>query len=110
MRDRAGHRTREPSRGQRQCVAIARALAGEPEFVLADEPASTLDADTGADIMRLVIDLNATGNIPMIVLTHDRELVRQCRRRTHIVAGNLHEETGTGRVVRTGNAALRCDP
>ena len=109
MKDRAGHKPRELSGGQQQRVAIARALAGEPEIVLADEPTGALDADTGEAIMRLFVDLNAEEDITMIVITHDREIARQCRRRTRIVDGELHDEAGTGRVVQTGKAALNRD-
>lgn len=109
MRDRASHKPRELSGGQQQRVAIARALAGEPEIVLADEPTGALDADTGEAIMRLFVDLNAEENITVIVITHDREVARQCRRRTRILDGELHEETGTGRIMRTGNAAVNRD-
>ena len=106
MRDRAEHKPRELSGGQQQRVAIARALAGEPEIVLADEPTGALDADTGEEIMRLFVDLNAEENITVIVISHDRTVARQCRRRTRIVDGELHEETGTDRAMVTGNAVL----
>ena len=99
MRDRANHRPRQLSGGQQQRVAIARALAGEPEIVLADEPTGALDADTGQAIMRLFVDLNAEENMTIIVITHDRDIARQCSRRTRIVDGGLQEETGTGRVM-----------
>ena len=92
MKDRANHRPKELSGGQQQRVAIARALAGEPEIVLADEPTGALDADTGRDIMRLFVDLNTAEKVTIVVITHDREVARQCRRRTRILDGVLHEE------------------
>ena len=93
MKSHVGNRPNELSGGQQQRVAIARALVGEPEIVLADEPTGALDADTGHDIMRLFLDLNAEDNVTMIVITHDREIARQCHRRTRIRDGALHEET-----------------
>ena len=105
MKDRADHKPKELSGGQQQRVAIARALAGEPEIVLADEPTGALDADTGRDIMRLFTDLNATEQVTIVVITHDREIARQCRRRTRILDGVLHEETPTGEATQTGDTA-----
>ncbi len=96
MKDHAGNRPRELSGGQQQRVAIARALAGEPEIVLADEPTGALDADTGRDIMRLFVDLNAEEQVTIVVITHDREVARQCRRRTRMVDGALHEKAQAG--------------
>ena len=96
MKDHAGNRPRELSGGQQQRVAIARALAGEPEIVLADEPTGALDADTGRDIMRLFVDLNAEEQVTIVVITHDREVARQCRRRTRMVDGALHEKAPAG--------------
>lgn len=99
MEDRADHKSTQLSGGQQQRVAIARALAGEPQIVLADEPTGALDAETGQAIMRLFIDLNAEENMTMIVITHDREVARQCRRRARIVDGALHEERATGQEI-----------
>ena len=96
MKDRAGHRPAELSGGQQQRVAIARALAGAPEIVLADEPTGALDAETGREIMRLFIELNAAEQVTIVIITHDREVARQCRRRTRILDGALHEVTAGG--------------
>ena len=95
MKDRAGYQPKELSGGQQQRVAIARALAGEPQIVLADEPTGALDVDTGREIMRLFVDLNAMEKVTIVIITHDREVARQCRRRTRILDGELHEETPT---------------
>ena len=91
MADRAGHKPGELSGGQRQRVAIARALVGKPEIVLADEPTGALDVETGREIMKLIADLNAADRLTAIVITHDREVARQCARRTRIVDGVLNE-------------------
>ena len=96
MGDRAGYKPNALSGGQRQRVAIARALVGEPAVVLADEPTGALDADTGREIMQLFVDLNATEQLTVVVITHDREIARQCRRRTRLLDGVLHEETAPG--------------
>ena len=90
MEERADHKPNELSGGQQQRVAIARALVSEPAIVLADEPTGALDPATGDDIMNLFAELNGDGTT-LIVITHDSEVARRCRRRTQIGDGVLHE-------------------
>ena len=93
MGERADHRPGMLSGGQQQRVAIARALVGGPEIILADEPTGALDPDTGREIMQLFADLNADEQVTVVIITHDRGVARQCRRRTRMVEGVLHEST-----------------
>ena len=93
MHDRADHRPNELSGGQQQRVAIARALVGAPALVLADEPTGALDPRIGQEIMQLFRSLNAEEQLTVIVITHDPTIARQCRRRTRIHDGVLHEES-----------------
>lgn len=97
MRDHANHTPQELSGGQQQRVAIARALVGDPAVVLADEPTGALDADTGQEIMQLFVDLNTTEQRTVVIITHDRQIARQCRRRTRLLEGVLHEEPTPGK-------------
>lgn len=65
----------ELSGGEMQRVAIARALVHEPGLLLADEPTANLDSATGADIMRMMIDLTKIQGCNLIMATHDLELI-----------------------------------
>ncbi|MYA95887.1 MAG: ABC transporter ATP-binding protein [Nitrospinae bacterium] len=95
MGEHAHHKPNQLSGGQQQRVAIARALAGSPALLLADEPTGALDADTGRDIMALFLELNASEEATVIIITHDRDVARRCARRLRIQGGLLEEFTET---------------
>jgi putative ABC transport system ATP-binding protein len=71
----AAHRPNELSGGQQQRVAIARALAGSPKLLIADEPTSQLDLETGRQIMRLLLTVVQSEGITALVATHDEALI-----------------------------------
>ena len=94
MGDRVDHRPAELSGGQQQRVAIARALVGAPDILLADEPTGALDAETGGEIMRLLVRLNENEGLRAIIITHDRDVARKCARHIRMVDGELNEMAG----------------
>jgi putative ABC transport system ATP-binding protein len=71
----AAHRPDELSGGQQQRVAIARALAGRPGLLIADEPTSQLDLETGRQIMELLLSVVRSEGITALVATHDEALI-----------------------------------
>lgn len=76
------------SAGQQQRAAIARALVGEPELLLADEPTGNLDSQTGVEIMKLFDKLHAEGNT-IILVTHERDIAGYAHRIISIRDGKI---------------------
>jgi putative ABC transport system ATP-binding protein len=88
LADRMEHRPTELSGGQMQRVAVARALAMNPDIVLADEPTGNLDTSSGGDVMSLFEELWKQGRT-MIVITHDAALARRAGRIVEIRDGAI---------------------
>lgn len=85
---RARHLPSQLSGGQQQRVAIARALAGEPKFLLADEPTGNLDSLMARQVMEMLEDINKNG-MTIVMVTHDPDLARRAHRNIQIVDGQV---------------------
>ncbi len=92
---RLQHRPNQLSGGEQQRTAIARALAGRPALVMADEPTGNLDSATGASILELLRELHREGTT-IVVITHDPEVAAAMDRRVEIRDGRIIGDTPTG--------------
>lgn len=95
LANRMKHLPAQLSGGQQQRVAIARALAGEPRFLLADEPTGNLDTKMAHSVMELLQEINQNGTT-IIMVTHDAGLAQQAKRNIYVRDGKvseLHEVT-----------------
>ena len=83
---RQGYLPSQLSGGQQQRVAIARALAGQPRFLLADEPTGNLDSEMASVVMGMLESINAEGTT-IVMVTHDPDLASRAHRNIHILDG-----------------------
>jgi lipoprotein-releasing system ATP-binding protein len=74
-----------------RCSAIARALAGDPAVLLADEPTGNLDAGTGLGVLELLRDLNRERGLTMMMVTHDAQIAQQADRVARLAEGRIEE-------------------
>lgn len=83
------------SGGEKQRVAVARALANEPKLILADEPTANLDTKTGSEVMQLLCNTACADNRAVVIVSHDIRLKESVKRVITIEDGKLtHEEKG----------------
>lgn len=86
--DKCHHKPSQLSGGQQQRASIARALAGSPSVILADEPTGALDSKTSAEVIDFLINLNSIGNT-IILITHDNSIAAKAKRVIRIHDGKI---------------------
>jgi putative ABC transport system ATP-binding protein len=87
---RTRHLPSQLSGGQQQRVAIARALAGQPRFLLADEPTGNLDSEMAESVLELLKEINE-GGTTIVMVTHDVELATRAPREVHVLDGRVRD-------------------
>jgi putative ABC transport system ATP-binding protein len=92
LADRARHLPSELSGGQRQAVALARALANEPRLLLADEPTGALDSMAGERVMDMLDELRSRHGMTVIVVSHDATVAARTDRVIRVVDGRVQED------------------
>ena len=91
LNDRTHHRPNQLSGGQQQRVSIARAIAGTPKLILADEPTGALDSNTSLEIMKILNDLNKSG-ITIVLVTHEDDIAKYGSRIIRMKDGKIIED------------------
>ncbi|MGH7568100.1 MAG: ABC transporter ATP-binding protein [Gemmatimonadales bacterium] len=91
MAHRVKHHPSQLSGGQQQRVAVARAVAGDPLILLADEPTGNLDSNNGEAVMELLRELHR-GGATICMVTHDPRYARHAQRTVHLFDGRVVEE------------------
>ena len=91
LHDRKNHRPNQLSGGQQQRVSIARAIAGSPKLILADEPTGALDSKTSLEIMKILNDLNSKG-ITIVLVTHEDDISNYGSRIIKMKDGKIIED------------------
>src|SRR6267378_4434544 len=87
--ERLNHYPKHLSGGEQQRVALARAFVVRPKLLLADEPTGSLDADSGAGVIRLLFDMNREYGTTLVIVTHDESLAGRCSRVVRLAAGRI---------------------
>ena len=91
LKERTHHRPNQLSGGQQQRVSIARAIAGTPKLILADEPTGALDSSTSLEIMKILNDLNKSG-ITIVLVTHEDDIAKYGSRIIKMKDGKIIED------------------
>ena len=95
--DRLHHYPAQLSGGEQQRVGLARAFAGEPKVLFADEPTGSLDAETGRTVIELLEALNRDARTTLMLVTHDPALAERARRVIRLSGGAIVSNTRTER-------------
>jgi putative ABC transport system ATP-binding protein len=89
LAERLQHYPKHLSGGEQQRVALARAFVVQPKLLLADEPTGSLDAESGAEIIQLLFEMNREYGTTLVMVTHDESLAARCSRVVRLAAGRI---------------------
>jgi putative ABC transport system ATP-binding protein len=92
LEDRLHHYPAQLSGGEQQRVSLARAFAGQPRILFADEPTGNLDAETSGKIVQLLFDLNREAGTTLIIVTHNLELAAATQRIIRLAGGRIVDD------------------
>jgi len=93
LSEKAGKRPSELSGGQQQRIAVARALASKPQFILADEPTANLDSVSAGNLLDIMAKLNTEEDMTFIFSTHDQRVIDRARRVITLEDGKIVADT-----------------
>ncbi len=89
LTDRLEHKPSELSGGEKQRVAVARALINNPHLILADEPSGSLDSQNKTELHKLLFELRDNFGLTEVIVTHDHDLARICDRTIEMIDGRI---------------------
>jgi ABC-type lipoprotein export system ATPase subunit len=92
LKDRIGHYPNEISGGEKQRVAVMRALVNKPSLVLADEPTGNLDRENSQILLKLMVDLKVKYKQSFVIATHDQSILEIADRAMHLKDGKIKKE------------------
>ena len=101
---RRGHYPVQLSGGEQQRVALARAFINSPKILFCDEPTGNLDGETAAAMTELIFEVNRERGATLVLVTHDLELARRCRRIIRLRGGLVVSDEGEGAGATVGGA------